>query len=216
MTAADRLFRFAPARISKSCGFNFCTRPDVHHKSLWNPTLLFQSIAALRRRCAESGEERKSTMDAVGSERQPLLGTSPSPSSKEKYSSNVPTTTKKDTNHDFPMRKSCLRRCCKMKLTPFAASWTWYRTDKLGRRFPQTIAHRGYKAEHPENTMAAFEGAIKVGAHAIETDIHLSKDDVVVLSHVCLTSTLLTSLTQLTPIQGSRPKTLFRRRRKGH
>ena len=32
--------------------------------------------------------------------------------------------------------------------------------------------------------MGAFKGAVKVGTHAIETDIHLSKDDVVVLSHV--------------------------------
>jgi len=49
---------------------------------------------------------------------------------------------------------------------------------------PQAIAHRGYKAAHPENTMGAFIGAIDVGAHAIETDVHLSKDGVVVLSHV--------------------------------
>lgn len=33
--------------------------------------------------------------------------------------------------------------------------------------------------------MAAFRGAIEVGAHAIEADLHLSKDGVVVLSHVC-------------------------------
>jgi len=32
--------------------------------------------------------------------------------------------------------------------------------------------------------MAAFKGAVKVGAHAIETDIHLTKDNIVVLSHV--------------------------------
>ena len=32
--------------------------------------------------------------------------------------------------------------------------------------------------------MGAFHGAVKVGAQAIETDIHLSKDGVVVLSHV--------------------------------
>ncbi|KAI0124126.1 PLC-like phosphodiesterase [Xylariales sp. AK1849] len=31
--------------------------------------------------------------------------------------------------------------------------------------------------------MAAFRGAVDVGAHAIETDLHLSKDGVVVLSH---------------------------------
>ena len=32
--------------------------------------------------------------------------------------------------------------------------------------------------------MDAFVGAVETGAHAIETDIHLSKDGVVVLSHV--------------------------------
>lgn len=32
--------------------------------------------------------------------------------------------------------------------------------------------------------MAAFEGVVKVGADAIETDVHLTKDGVVVLSHV--------------------------------
>ncbi|TVY31196.1 Phosphatidylglycerol phospholipase C [Lachnellula hyalina] len=48
---------------------------------------------------------------------------------------------------------------------------------------PQAIAHRGYKAAHPENTMGAFKGAVEVGAHAIETDLHLSKDGVVVLCH---------------------------------
>lgn len=66
------------------------------------------------------------------------------------------------------------------------ATWTRARTDKNGRRLPQSIAHRGYKAKHPENTMGAFVGAVEAGAHAIETDIHLSMDDVVVLSHVRL------------------------------
>ncbi|KAH7356898.1 putative glycerophosphoryl diester phosphodiesterase [Rhexocercosporidium sp. MPI-PUGE-AT-0058] len=51
-----------------------------------------------------------------------------------------------------------------------------------GKR-PQAIAHRGYKAEYPENSMGAFKGAVEVGAHAIETDVHLSQDGVVVLSH---------------------------------
>ena len=54
---------------------------------------------------------------------------------------------------------------------------------------PQTIAHRGFKAEYPENTMGAFRGAAEVGSDAIETDIHLSKDGVVVLSHVWLSWT---------------------------
>ncbi|KAI9697816.1 MAG: gamma-tubulin [Candelina mexicana] len=62
-------------------------------------------------------------------------------------------------------------------------SFTRARSNKSGRQLPQAIAHRGYKAAHPENTMGAFAGAVKAGAHAIETDIHLSRDGVVVLSH---------------------------------
>ncbi|KAM0808616.1 putative PLC-like phosphodiesterase [Seiridium cardinale] len=50
-------------------------------------------------------------------------------------------------------------------------------------QLPQAIAHRGYKAAFPENTMAAFRSAVEIGAHAIETDLHLSSDGVVVLSH---------------------------------
>lgn len=53
-----------------------------------------------------------------------------------------------------------------------------------GTPLPQAIAHRGYSAEFPENSMAAFVAAVQVGAHAIETDLHISRDGVVVLSHV--------------------------------
>ncbi|SPQ22049.1 4f77f2eb-8825-449f-ad3f-0b487ff4e79b [Thermothielavioides terrestris] len=52
-----------------------------------------------------------------------------------------------------------------------------------GGRLPLNIGHRGYNAAFPENTMAAFQGAVAAGAHAIETDLHLSRDGVVVLSH---------------------------------
>jgi len=48
---------------------------------------------------------------------------------------------------------------------------------------PQTIAHRGYRAQYPENTLQAMRKAVEAGAHALETDIHLSRDGVVVLSH---------------------------------
>ncbi|KAI1211734.1 PLC-like phosphodiesterase [Annulohypoxylon truncatum] len=51
------------------------------------------------------------------------------------------------------------------------------------RRLPQAIAHRGYKVVAPENSMLAFRAAVEAGAHAIETDLHLSRDGVVVLSH---------------------------------
>ena len=45
-------------------------------------------------------------------------------------------------------------------------------------------AHRGLSLMQPENTMGAFKAAVEVGADAVETDIHLTKDDAVVLSHV--------------------------------
>ncbi|KAH8694865.1 PLC-like phosphodiesterase [Talaromyces proteolyticus] len=48
---------------------------------------------------------------------------------------------------------------------------------------PQTVAHRGYKKLYPENSLAAFQGAIDVGSHGIETDLQLSRDGVVVISH---------------------------------
>ena len=44
-------------------------------------------------------------------------------------------------------------------------------------------AHRGASAERPENTMPAFERAIEVGVDAIETDVHLTRDGHLVVSH---------------------------------
>ncbi|KAK1754490.1 glycerophosphoryl diester phosphodiesterase [Echria macrotheca] len=56
-------------------------------------------------------------------------------------------------------------------------------TANQKKRMPQTIAHRGNKAAFPENSMAGFESAVALGVHGLETDIHLSRDGVVVLSH---------------------------------
>lgn len=44
-------------------------------------------------------------------------------------------------------------------------------------------AHRGASLTHPENTMAAFQEAIRLGADGIETDVHLTKDGQLVLTH---------------------------------
>lgn len=49
--------------------------------------------------------------------------------------------------------------------------------------------HRGDSANAPENTMSAFESAIKVGADMIETDIYLTADKQIVLHH---NSTIMT------------------------
>ena len=84
---------------------------------------------------------------------------------------------------DFPLRKALTRSSVIVVLTLKSASWTRATRERHSRRFPQAIAHRGYKARHPENTMRAFKAAVTGRAHAIETDMHLSKDGVVILSH---------------------------------
>jgi len=48
---------------------------------------------------------------------------------------------------------------------------------------PRLYAHRGAAAELPENTLPAFRLALELGADAIETDAHLTRDGHVVLSH---------------------------------
>jgi len=45
------------------------------------------------------------------------------------------------------------------------------------------IAHRGASAFAPENTMAAFEKAIELGADVIELDLHLTRDNEIVVIH---------------------------------
>jgi glycerophosphoryl diester phosphodiesterase len=49
--------------------------------------------------------------------------------------------------------------------------------------FPIAFAHRGARAHAPENTIEAFELAIKLGANGLETDAWLTEDEVVVLDH---------------------------------
>lgn len=45
------------------------------------------------------------------------------------------------------------------------------------------IAHRGYHTENIENTLAAFEAAVKLGVDGIETDVRISSDGYLVLIH---------------------------------
>lgn len=45
------------------------------------------------------------------------------------------------------------------------------------------IAHRGFSAVYPENTMSAFRSAAALGVDAIEIDIHLSRDGHVIIMH---------------------------------
>jgi glycerophosphoryl diester phosphodiesterase len=48
---------------------------------------------------------------------------------------------------------------------------------------PLVFAHRGGAALAPENTIAAFDNGISLGADGLELDVHLSRDGVVVVHH---------------------------------
>ncbi len=59
-----------------------------------------------------------------------------------------------------------------------ASSW---RQRAAGRTL--IIAHRGFSAEYSDNSREGFEGAIAAGADLIETDVRMSRDNILVLAH---------------------------------
>jgi glycerophosphoryl diester phosphodiesterase len=48
---------------------------------------------------------------------------------------------------------------------------------------PVLFAHRGGAKLWPENTLAAFRGALELGVRFLETDLHATRDGVLVVSH---------------------------------
>lgn len=48
---------------------------------------------------------------------------------------------------------------------------------------PEIVAHRGYSARAPENTLAAIEAALRIGADGVEFDVHTASCGTPVLIH---------------------------------
>lgn len=48
---------------------------------------------------------------------------------------------------------------------------------------PLLLAHRGFSSEYPENSPLAFEAALDLPCDGFESDVHLSKDGVLVVFH---------------------------------
>ncbi|KJC63227.1 glycerophosphodiester phosphodiesterase family protein [Agreia bicolorata] len=48
---------------------------------------------------------------------------------------------------------------------------------------PRILAHRGFALDAPENTLASFDAAVRLGVLYIETDVHASSDGVAMIAH---------------------------------
>ena len=57
----------------------------------------------------------------------------------------------------------------------------FFRSEKFEP--PWIIAHRGYRARYPENTLVAFQAALDAGVQMIELDVALSRDRKIVVIH---------------------------------
>lgn len=48
---------------------------------------------------------------------------------------------------------------------------------------PRVVAHRGDSKHFPENTLPAFLSAVKMGIDVVETDVHITSDNIIVIWH---------------------------------
>ncbi|KAI0700631.1 PLC-like phosphodiesterase [Cytidiella melzeri] len=65
----------------------------------------------------------------------------------------------------------------------FTSPNTHHTMPPARKSLPECWGHRGASAAFPENTLASFEAAIRDGAQGIESDVHVSLDDVVIMFH---------------------------------
>lgn len=62
-----------------------------------------------------------------------------------------------------------------------STSTSWNGSWSGNRR--AVVAHRGDSGHRPENTAAAFRAAVELGVECIELDVHLSRDEALVVIH---------------------------------
>ena len=71
-----------------------------------------------------------------------------------------------------------------IQILPPRAVWKGSRAfQKTSDGRPLVIAHRGGRALFPENTLQAFAGAVRLGVDALEMDLRLTRDGVLVTCH---------------------------------
>ncbi|KAJ6547631.1 PLC-like phosphodiesterase [Mycena capillaripes] len=55
--------------------------------------------------------------------------------------------------------------------------------SQIKRKLPECWGHRGASARFPENTLVSFQSAIDDGVDGIESDVHVSKDGIIIMFH---------------------------------
>ncbi|QPG76970.1 hypothetical protein FOA43_004364 [Brettanomyces nanus] len=53
----------------------------------------------------------------------------------------------------------------------------------MSRASPVLAGHRGFKYAWPENTIRSYDAAVDAGCDVVETDLHISKDNIIVICH---------------------------------
>jgi glycerophosphoryl diester phosphodiesterase len=70
----------------------------------------------------------------------------------------------------------------RLKNAPPHLTEKWF-FPRNGDHHPLVMAHQGGEGEWPSNTMVAFRNAANAGADVLDTDMHMTKDGVLVLMH---------------------------------
>lgn len=68
-----------------------------------------------------------------------------------------------------------------IKLQFFAGKYKTSKKEEI--TMSKIFAHRGFSGKYPENTMLAFKKAVEIGVDGIELDVHLTKDNEIVIIH---------------------------------
>ena len=71
-------------------------------------------------------------------------------------------------------------------LFPILTLFSQYKTESLEKyKLPERgiCAHRGANETHPENTITAFEEAVRLGAQMVEFDVRMTKDNKLIIMH---------------------------------
>lgn len=76
-------------------------------------------------------------------------------------------------------------------------------------------AHRGYWADYPENSTAAYDMAIDIGADMIEMDVRLTADDTMVVFHDACLDRVTTGCGMLREASWDYVRTLFLKTKEG-